>query len=267
MIAGTIRKFGATAALGLLGLSLAGCDVPLRETAAGTKEAPATHAALPSVVQPYARIENVLACINKTDAVKGVAFAVGPFADSTGKINSVALGATGNYLPQGGSSAYLTDALRKAGATVVSTYFGPPDQKIPVRYAINGIFNSLDFGTSARADIRVSGIGPLLRTGWAQLSLTVQLDDANTRVNQQISMIKRPIRYQSYGLSSGRDFNGRLVTGSLGYENQEQLQFEALNGPIALGVADVLMRQFPAARAACMGQVEDLLAITGQSET
>ncbi len=263
----SFRMAKAAAALSVLSLSLAGCVDPLREGPSGTKEARVSDAALPSVVQPYARIDNVLACINNTGVTRGVAFSVGPFADSTGKINAVALGSTGNYLPQGGSAAYLTDALRKAGATVVSTYFGPPDQKIPVRYSVNGIYNSLDFGTSSRLDMRVSGIGPVARAGWAQLSLTVQLDDANTRVNQQISMIKRPVRYQMFGAGVGRDFNGRLVTGSLGFENQEQLQFEALNGPIALGVADVLMRQFPEARAACMGQVKDLLSITGRPDS
>lgn len=261
------RAFRALTALGALTISLSGCVDPLREGPSGTKEARVSTAALPSVVQPYARIDNVLACINKTGVTRGVTFAVGPFADSTGKINAVALGATGNYLPQGGSSAYLTDALRKSGATVVSTYFGAPETRIPVRYSVNGIYNSLDFGTSSRLDMRVSGVGPVLRAGWAQLSLTVQLDDANTRVNQQISMIKRPVRYQMFGGGVGRDVNGRLVTGSFGFENQEQLQFEALNGPIALGVADVLMRQFPEARAACMDQVQDLLTITGRPET
>jgi hypothetical protein len=37
------------------------------------------------------------------------------------------------------------------------------------------------------------------------------------------------------------------------------LQFEALNGPIALGVADVIMKEFPVAAKACRGIVADLL--------
>lgn len=100
-----MNSFGmakAAAALSVLSLSLAGCVDPLRDGPSGTKEARVSDAALPSVVQPYARIDNVLACINHTGVTRGVAFSVGPFADSTGKINAVALGSTGNYLPQGG---------------------------------------------------------------------------------------------------------------------------------------------------------------------
>ena len=41
---------------------------------------------------------------------------------------------------------------------------------------------------------------------------------------------------------------------------QERLQFEALNGPIALGVIDVVTREFPQARQACRSGVEDLLS-------
>jgi hypothetical protein len=37
------------------------------------------------------------------------------------------------------------------------------------------------------------------------------------------------------------------------------LQFEALNGPIALGVADVVMKEFPEAAERCRGMVADLL--------
>lgn len=267
MAFGFTHLLRGAATVGALTLGLVGCTDPLQETASGNQEARVTAAALPSAVQPYARINNVLACINESGATRGVAFSVGPFADSTGKINATAQGGTGNFLPQGGSAAYMTDALRRAGATVVSTYFGPPETRYPVRYAINGIFNSLDFGTNSHMDMRVSGLGPIQRAGWAQLSLTVQLDDAATRVNHQISMIQRPIRYQMVGLGVGRDFNGRLATGSVGIENQEQLQFEALNGPIALGVADVLMREFPQARSQCRDQVEDLLAITGRTAT
>lgn len=204
-----------------------------------------SQAAMPTILKPYAKIENLLYCIRRTNRLKNVVFSVGPFADSTGKINSTAAGATGNFLPQGGSSSYITDALRQAGAQVVSTYFGQPKRAVHVDYAINGIFNSLDFGQSTNVDLQIAGVGPILLRGWAQLTLTIQLDDAATRINRQIAMIQRPVRYQQSGLSVGRTFGNTLVTGTAIHEDQQRLQLEALNGPIALGVADVLMKQFP----------------------
>ncbi len=220
---------------------------------------PVTKASMPSSVQPYPRIEGTLQCIRRTGVLRGKTFVVGPFADSTGKINAVAVGATGNFIPQGGSSSYVTDALTKAGGQVVSTYFGTPTKAVPSQYAVNGIFNSLDFGTLAQADVRVSGIGPTLELGWAQLSLSIQLDEVATRVNRQMSMIQRPVRYTQLGATSGAIFNNSLVTGSANVQNQERLQLEALNGPIALGIADVIMKEFPRARQECLEKIADLL--------
>jgi hypothetical protein len=218
-----------------------------------------TQSALPTVVQPYPRIERVLDCIRETRVLGRRTFVVGSFADSTGKINAVASGATGNFVPQGGSAAYITDALRKAGAKVISTYFGPPQRASNADYAINGIFNSLDFSAPVSADLRVSGIGPVVGSGWAQLTLSIQLDQASTRVNRQMSMIQRPVKYQQIGAGVGNDFSSVLVTGTVVYRNQERLQFESLNGPIALGVADVVMKEFPQAASRCRGMVADLL--------
>ncbi len=231
-------------------------------------DVPVSHAALPSVVAPYPEIERGLACIRDSKVLAGITFVVGPFADSTGKINAVAAGATGNFVPQGGSAAYITDAIRKAGGEVVSTYFGEPRQKVPAHYMVNGIFNSLDFGQPLSLDVRVAGIGPTAAAGFAQLSLTIQLDAAGTRLNRQMSMIQRPVRFTQAGLGIGHDFEGTLVTGNLSFQNQERLQLEALNGPIALGVADVVMKEFPAASKRCGALLAPLLKLPGnETET
>jgi hypothetical protein len=220
---------------------------------------PVTKSSMPSSVQPYPRIEATLQCIRYTGVLAGKTFVVGPFADSTGKINSVAIGSTGNFIPQGGSASYITDALAKSGANVVSTYFGPPTKAVPAQYAINGIFNSLDFGTLTNVDVRISGIGPTMELGWAQLSLSIQLDEVATRLNRQMSQIQRPVRYTQLGATVGKTFGDTLVTGAANIQNQERLQLEALNGPIALGVADVIMKEFPRAQRECMGYIADLL--------
>ncbi len=216
---------------------------------------------MPRKVQPYPQIAATLHCIGSTGLLTNKTFVVGAFADSTGKINQVATGATGAFVPQGGSASYVTDAIRTAGGQVVSTYFGPPRRAVRAQYAINGIFNSLDFGQQVGADLRISGIGPIAATGFAQLSLSIQLDEADTRLNRQVSLIQRPVRFTELGVGVGRDFNHTLVTGSAVLSSQERLQLEALNGPIALGVADVLMKEFPSLRERCGDMVADLLRL------
>jgi hypothetical protein len=240
---------------------MSGCvSAPSTRTTGRSPDVPVTQAVLPTVVQPYQRIDGALQCIRGTGALEGHTFVVGPFADSTGKINSVSQGATGAFVPQGGSAAYITDALTKAGGHVISTYFGTPAITSPAQYMVNGIFNSLDFGTSVTADIQAAGIGPMVQVGWAQLTLAIQLDEAGTRLNRQMSMIQRPVRFTSFGVSVGKVFGNTLVTGSASAENQERLQFEALNGPIALGIIDVLTKEFPEAGTTCGALVADLLS-------
>jgi hypothetical protein len=243
-------------------LLMTGCGTDLANL---DETVPVTQSPLPSAVQPYPRIDGALACIRQTGALRGRTFVVGAFADSTGKLNAVAPGSTGNFIPQGGSASYITDALTKAGARVVSTYFGQPTEEVPAQYAINGIFNSLDFGSPMSADVRINGIGPTAATGWAQLSLTIQLDEVKTRLNRQMSMIQRPVRYAQLGVGAGKTFDSTLVTGNIVFQNQERLQFEALNGPIALGVVDVVMKEFPRARRQCGGLVADLLTTRAQA--
>jgi hypothetical protein len=205
----------------------------------------ATTAAFPRLVERQEPIENTLTCIRKSGLLRGRLFAVGPFVDSTGKINSVAAGATGNFLPQAGSASYVTDTLKRAGAEVLVQYFGAPEERVRAEYVINGIFNTLDFGSPVTADLRVAGVGPIMERGWAQLTLTIQMDVAATRINRQISMIQRPVRYSQAGVGVGTTVGAELVTGSLAFSDQQRLQFEAVNGPVALGVIDVLIKEFP----------------------
>lgn len=254
------KMVGRLGALAFVASILISCKTTDRaDTETPTPEVAVTTASLPTSVKPYPQIEDTLRCIRQTGVLRGVTFIVGSFADSTGKINTVATGATGNFMPQGGSASYITDALRKAGARVVSTYFGAPTKKVRTHYAINGIFNSLDFGSPVAADVRVKGIGPTLGSGWAQLTLSIQLDRASTRLNRQMSMIQRPVRYKQIGVGLGRVLGDTLVTGNVRFQNQQRLQFEALNGPIALGVADVIMKEFPSSSGPCRILVRNLL--------
>ena len=265
-----MNKRGRAALVGaavVASVTLAGCADPVVVDEHGRSDVVVSRAAAPSAVVRYPQADRVLRCMRDTGQLEDVVFSVGSFADSTGKINNVAAGATGNFLPQGGSAAFVTDALRRAGGQVVSTYFGTPGRAVRSDYAVNGIFNSLDFGRPSSLDARVRGVGPVISTGWAQLSVTIQLDEAETRLNRQMSIIQRPVRYQQFGVGIARTVGSSLVTAFAESQSQERLQLEALNGPIALGVADVLMHEFPQLRQSCGEEVEMVLANTAASES
>ena len=55
-----------------------------------------------------------------------------------------------------------------------------------------------------------------------------------------------PVADYFAGVSVGRVWGRTLVTGIASLSHQERLQFEAINGPIALAVIDVLLKEFPA---------------------
>lgn len=207
----------------------------------------ASKADRPTIVKQDSTDEAILQCIHDTGAIKNVTFAVGPFVDSTGKFNAVAPGSTGSFLPQSGSATYVTDTIRRGGGNVLVQYFGNAETRVPADYVINGIFNTLDFGTPINADVRVGGIGPTAQFGWAQLTLTIQMDVAATRMNRQLTMIERPVRYTQIGAGVGKTFGSDLVTGAIQFQDQQRLQFEAVNGPIATGVIDVILKEFPRA--------------------
>lgn len=234
-------------------LALGGCA---GTATGGLSEMTATTADFPTVVRRQPPIERALACIAQSGVLNGHLFAVGPFVDSTGKINAVAQGSTGSFLPQAGSASFITDTIRRAGGQVLVQYFGNPEERVRAEYVLNGIFNTLDFGSPINADVRVGGIGPVFQRGWAQLTLTIQMDVSATRINRQISMIQRPVRYTQIGVGSGTQIGAQLVTGEIQVSDQQRLQFEAVNGPVALGVIDVLLKEFPSADR-CREQISD----------
>ena len=234
-------RSGVSGLVLLVGLSACSSTAPMNS---GAMPYTATPAASAKEVELSPHIEKALACIKDSRALRKVIFGVGPWVDSTGKINAVAQGATGAFLPQSGTASFVTDAIKRAGGQVLVQYFGPAEVKVRARYAINGIFNSLDFGTHLDADVRVAGVGPSALSGWAQLTMTMQLDAALTRLNRQTAVITRAVRYTRMGVSAGRVWGGTLVTGRVQLHDQQRLQFEAINGPIAIGVIEVITREF-----------------------
>ena len=237
-----IKRGIAMAVLGGSAAFVAGCSPRLFET---KNAETASTAPWPTKVERAASIEDTLACMRNSGALSDVVFAVGPWVDSTGKINAVAQGSTGAFLPQAGTASFVTDTVRQAGGQVLVQYFGPAETKVKADYVLNGIFNSLDFGNHLNADVRVGGIGPTTQLGWAQLTLTMQMDVAQTRMNRQTTVMTRSVRFTQLGVTSGKVFGSELVTGGVQVQDQQRLQFEAVNGPIALAVIDVIVKEFP----------------------
>ncbi|PIZ31368.1 MAG: hypothetical protein COY40_02300 [Alphaproteobacteria bacterium CG_4_10_14_0_8_um_filter_53_9] len=249
---------------------LAGCASQAQTFSPSARGPSVTRAEMPSKVEGYAEVKSVLACIRNSGALKNTTIAIGVFTDSTDKGNASAPGSTGGYLPKGGSSIVLAQALKETGAKVVDLYensteanarqmLGAKPAKVNIDFMMNGIFTSLDFGSTLNADVRVAGLGPTATTGYAQLTLGTQLVQQGTKVIKQISIVERTVRFTSIGAGTGKVFGNTLVTGNASVTNQERLQFEALNGPIALAAADALVNEFPTAKQACGDQVAALL--------
>ena len=213
----------------------------------------ATSADAPKLVEVDPATDKVLTCIRNSGQLRDVVIGVGPWVDSTGKGNSVANGATGLFLPQAGTASFVTDTLRRMGAKPLVMYFGAAEKRVKARFVINGIFNALDFGSGIDVDVRIFGIGPTAQAGWAQLTMTVQMDEAATRLNRQTAVVSRAVRFSQLGATSGKTFGAALVTGGVQVQDQQRLQFESINGPIAAGVIEVASREFPDL-AKCSGQ-------------
>ncbi|HEX2859014.1 MAG TPA: hypothetical protein VHP58_02280 [Alphaproteobacteria bacterium] len=248
------------------GGALAGCQTTAGTTAGpmvadeGSPSVLVSRASMPKTVRPYQRVDSVLKCIAGTRQYRNSTFIVGNFVDSTGKFNAVSPGTSGAFLPKEGTSTFITAALRRAGAEVIPNYaVGSPNDPANIRYQVSGFFNTLDFGTPFQADLQVAGVGPTANSSWAQPTLTIQLDNFQTKRNIELSQIERPITYNQGGVGANRLVGATLVTGNIAVQDQQRLQFESVNGTIGLGVADVLMKHSPVAAAACRGQIADLL--------
>ncbi len=57
----------------------------------------------------------------------------------------------------------------------------------------------------------MAGVGPLNQSGWAQLTLSIQLDRAATRMNRQLTVMTRTVRFNQIGMSVGRVWEARWL--------------------------------------------------------
>jgi hypothetical protein len=244
---------------------------------------PVTNAVPPRASGPATPILNALACIRDSRALRGTRIAVAIHADGTGKYNHISEGSTGNYLPQGTTATYVSQAILFAGARPYNYYElnteramrafanqetqkGLADKQDTVlpHYVLSTSFTALDFIGGPEVDIRIAGVGPKYLGRGAALEAVAEVYQPGTRTILRMSSIQRYIAFREAGVGISRFFGGgvgTLVTGAAVYADQQRLQ-EATRDVVALSVVDVLSR-FPRVPAECRGEVEALLAGEG----
>lgn len=241
---------------------------------------PVTNPVAPRASAPSAPIMHALACIHDSRALRGARIAVAIHADGTGKSNFIAEGSTGNFLPQGTTAVFASQAVMFAGGRAYNYYelnteramrafAGPETQKglaekqdaVLPHYILSTSFTALDFIGGPEVDIRVGGIGPRYVGRGAALEAVAEVYQPGNRAILKMSSVQRYVAFREAGIGVSKFLgggSGTLVTGAAQYTDQQRLQ-EATRDVVALTVADVLS-QFPRVPGVCRAEVATLLA-------
>lgn len=232
---------------------------------------------LPTASTIAGPIAEALNCVKQSGALNGTNIAVAIHADGTGKGNASADGATGNFLPQGTTAVYASQAVMMAGANAYNYYelnteramrtFASPnggqreltreeDAALPP-YVLSTSFTALDFIGGPDIDVRVAGVGPHYLGRGAAVEATAEIYEPGSRAIRDISAVHRYVAFKEIGVNTGAYVGGTLVTGGVAFSDQQRLQ-EATRDTVALSVADVLTKLRPVPPA-CRGQVDTLL--------
>jgi hypothetical protein len=267
-----MRQFALVLAVGM---ALGGCSPSWWDSYNNV-----TKAVPPRSSAPDPRIVAALACIRESGALRNTKIAVAIHADGTGKYNHIADGATGNYLPQGTTAVFASDAVLLAGARAYNYYelnteramrafAGADEQKaladqqdatLP-HYVLSTSFTALDFLGGADIDVQVAGVGPYWTNRGATVEAVAEIYEPGSRAIIKMSSIQRFVAFRQGGATVGKFFgpssNPTLVTGGALYSDQQRLQ-EATRDVVALSVADVLS-QFRRVPRNCRAEVDGLL--------
>ncbi len=259
------------AAVGLVGCTASG------KGSSKDPNVPVTTPYLPTMSSMAAPIADALACVKQSRALDRINVGVAIHADGTGKQNSTADGATGDFLPQGTTAVYASQAVMMAGANAYNYYelnteramrtfasadggqkllTEKEDKSLP-QYILSTSFTALDFVGGPEFDIRVAGVGPHFLTRGAVVEATAEIYRPGTRAIQEISAVHRLVKYREIGAGVGTYIRNNLVTGGIVFSDQQRLQ-EATRDMVALSVADVLTRLKPVP-SSCRKQVVGLL--------
>lgn len=256
--------------------ALAGClPVP------GKKDIRVSEPPPPVQSTPSQGIIKALTCIRDSHVLNRIRFGIAVHSDGTGKTQYGYEGATGSFLPQGTAAIWASEAVIRAGGLSMNYYelnteralrqFGgnnldqalasQQQARVP-NFIVSTAFTALDFLGGPDADIRVGGIGPYYTLRGASLEVSAEMYRPGDRMTMAISSLSRRVYYEDGGVSIAKIVgkgNGTLVTGSIGFTDQERLQ-EATRDVIALSVADVLA-SMPIVPDNCRKMVEELKGV------
>jgi hypothetical protein len=262
----------------LTSATLAGCGGLLVDS-----YVPVTNPVPPRESSASAPIRHALACIRDSKALRGTRIAVAIHADGTGKYNHIAEGSTGNYLPQGTTAVYASQAVLQAGARPFNYYelnteramrafanletqkeLAEKQDAVLPHYVLSTSFTALDFIGGPEVDVRIGGVGPTYLGRGAALEAVAEIYQPGTRSILRVSSVQRYVAFRQAGVGVSKFVgggSGTLITGAAQYTDQQRLQ-EATRDVVALSVADVLSR-FPRVPVECRAEVEILLAGEG----
>jgi hypothetical protein len=235
-----------------------------------------TRAVPPRASGPDPRIAYALACIGQSRTLGATKIAVAIHADGTGKYNHIADGATGNYLPQGTTATFASDAVLRAGARAFNYYelnteramraFATADEQKTLadmqdatlpNYVLSTSFTALDFIGGPDVDVQIGGVGPYWSGRGASVEAVAEIYQPGSRAILKMSSIQRYVNFAEGGATIAKLIGTQLVTGGALYADQQRLQ-EATRDVVALSVADVLS-QFHRVPKLCRGEVQALL--------
>ncbi|MCA3244401.1 MAG: hypothetical protein INF43_03725 [Alphaproteobacteria bacterium] len=259
-------------------LGLAGCASPALTPRAEILQGETTRSVQ---IKGIVEVSAALSCIRDAGTYRNMRAAVTPWADGTGKANFVTAGGpNGHFLPQGTTASFATHALRRAGLTVIDLYSMAGEQnlrqmgtpQLAAAYAnlltrnephfmVNGSWLSFDIDNSVDANVQVGGVGPIVSTRGAKVSMGVEIVKPGSRVVIGQSILKRNLFSVTLGGSVARVFGTELATGEVRASSQQPIQLESAEYMVALGVAEALVEN-PAVPERCRTMVSTLLGRT-----
>lgn len=244
-----------------MAMALAGCNTV---GTTKTSKAKSPHNYTLAGIDPFsAKLDAVFACMKNTGALKGQGFAVGPYANGTGKANSATQGGTGSFLPTGPDFAiYAVEAVSRAGGTafdysntnvVRNIAFvggesaakhlqGLQNKNMP-NFGVNVFATALDFSGADSVDLRIGGVGPTYTKTKANAYYAAHIFQPGSQRSLGRGFAVFQADFTSVGAGVSRFFGGAtgtLVSGSMSSGRQQPLQRPSAEG-IMVAVAFALM--------------------------
>ncbi|WP_210421465.1 hypothetical protein [Hoeflea halophila] len=235
-----------------MSLGLAGCETASSTIKTSDEISPLNYR-VPGKDVFSQRLDDAFACMKATGALENQGFAIGPFANDTGKTNSATNGGTGSFLPAGPNIAiYAVEAVSQAGGIAYDysnmevvrniAFVGGEsaahhmhklqNANMP-NFAINVFATALDFGGVNSADVRVAGVGPIMRQTKANAYYGAHIFQPGSQRSLARGFAVFQADYTEVGIGANAFVgggSGTLVSGVLSMGSQEPLQRPSAEG-------------------------------------